>query len=1660
MPPEERITMLLQRWKQGETVGDALRTCRRKAEYVAAEGKNEFGECWRLLVAELMSREKHAAVARREVQAGWRQLKQNHLEHFRDFHQRWDACYVELLRFMPTLQDHELLLKYFDAIAEECAKHLEKHVKPGSFEEAKLAALEGQAIEDAYGKQTGNLGGRQRQVFDEVDGDVDGNQQRATWDNQRELMNTPLDKDSKGPKSCLKCDGIGHDKSTCPSFAAAKDANFKPNPAKDNLCGLCKGKDHFAKHHRQSIPPSNTNRAAAISGAETRECKAWATGVCKYGKTCKFKHDPAKQHRDGPVKSSNGLPPRDKDSKDCWFWICFGSCKWGAECRREHDPHKKGTQKPGPKQNQQREDQPAAGAASIDESLLVQTGNRRVTVLNGEESQVHVGSRQVAVSDCSRLQPSCGAEAPAPSPHCWKLSAVLSWMLWFPLTLWHCCVDLAEKVVLMTVQIVAACVTRMSQIICNFTRKERPRYLATNFRISARWKAKHFQRNAKRKPSGYGLAVPCKLLTRCQLVCRDVTVAVQETCATLRAVSVRPVRIGLVTSREPAADVLNSDLLKLPYTETPPPGFHFGSDLYPRNLNYKVHIVWDGGAEGSTISDKAATKILRAQSRDPEQAAFVDLARYKVPQKFFGFAASDSLPVDVQGFLRLTAPDGQDLPEIQVRVVPGQHDDVLLSAPELDKLGWSRRRSKFRLNSCGIDIPRETVTNRTCREVDDDNVVVLLRSCCTIEPFTTQLVSCKYQGIASAVASKFDASISDTGNLDASISDTGNFDGDAWFVPSAVLASAGISIPEGFVDICASSQNVYIFNNSAETVRLSTDCKLGAVTSVAEDDEALLAAMREFFVGEMQSVVVNTDADKTVRHEAVTKKPGGTPSWRRVAKWLFLVVGLLQIDPDTAASTVDHDVQVNSTSASDPACSDWKYNSFTSPEYGCAVGVALDLQREERYSHLSESRFQKLRNVIVANAVSFYIEGAAPSTVTKYFFDIELEPGAVPVKSHLPKYSLEQARKESYHINKELALGHMRVPTEAQLSAWSTKVHIVHKKDDPMGRLICDFRPLNRSAIKKPISIVFPPSGGNRNSTLCTDLTSCLLLCSKLMTVVTSQGLRQWTVCPFGVTNGPSCYQGLMLDLFKNQVGTQLPDTVFEIFLDDGCIGTGDALSQAGWLEDEQGDVGYDHHLAMFQQVLTQAQTANLRLKLSKCFFMQYTVELLGMSVGAGTVSPDPKKVKAVSTWPRPSRREDVERFLASCSFIRQHLSPRFSEVSKPLRDTLSELHEKRSKGLIKKGSAKYQPPAAVTAEAPEWWGDEQREAFETVKQMVQHAVTLYAPDLQGAADGSNPLHLFVDACSYGVGAGLFQGVPKSASATGVEDFYALLGIEKWATKAEIEKGFQDTRRAHLRRRASAAELSQVDKARALLIDSDERKNYDELIGLASNRKSRVDLRPLGFWSRSLSAQQRNWTTWERELLAIVEGLQFFTSVTSGLHVKIHTDHLNNTVLNQQLRSPDRILRMLLKVESMCFPQFVYLPGRANVVGDALSRNPEDRDAVRDNFETGAGVPKTLFEAFKVVSDAKTSTDDADWVCDPTLTQRRLCMSADVKPEVWLEFVCSSVRVRAGVGRAVKASGFVAAVLLPSFTNDSDMDKLDGYAITGNNITIKAEIYC
>jgi hypothetical protein len=75
-------------------------------------------------------------------------------------------------------------------------------------------------------------------------------------------------------------------------------------------------------------------------------------------------------------------------------------------------------------------------------------------------------------------------------------------------------------------------------------------------------------------------------------------------------------------------------------------------------------------------------------------------------------------------------------------------------------------------------------------------------------------------------------------------------------------------------------------------------------------------------------------------------------------------------------------------------------------------------------------------------------------------------------------------------------------------------------------------------------------------------------------------------------------------------------------------------------------------------------------------------------------------------------------------------------------------------------------------------------------------------------------------------------------------------------------------------------------------------------------------LRPLGLFSKSLSKAQQAWATWERELLAAVEIVQFYSSILHGMFCVFHTDHLNNTVMGAALKQPEKILRMFFKIES------------------------------------------------------------------------------------------------------------------------------------------------
>ena len=375
-----------------------------------------------------------------------------------------------------------------------------------------------------------------------------------------------------------------------------------------------------------------------------------------------------------------------------------------------------------------------------------------------------------------------------------------------------------------------------------------------------------------------------------------------------------------------------------------------------------------------------------------------------------------------------------------------------------------------------------------------------------------------------------------------------------------------------------------------------------------------------------------------------------------------------------------HTLQINSTTLQEPSSDigatavEFTWSDLKSEEYKAALLSEFDKHREERYNHLSDEQFSQLREVVTDYSHVLVIDGAEPTVVSGYHFDIELVEGAQPVRHQLPKRSPEEKKRQRYHLQKEEAAGHLRIPTDAQKSDWATRTHIVSKKDDPMGRWICDFRPLNRLTIKRVTALgdVFSKTRSLAAKVWKTGLDAwsgfnqmnATERARQLMQIITDFGVRQWTVLPFGVANGPSYFQEFMLDLYggsgssdskPNMLGDAMQDldAQLEVWVDDVQLGTGSVFNSSGEMDvDVTCPKAFKQHLEAIKRVFDRAASANLRFKLSKCYFCQFSLDTLGMVAGLGVVKTDPKKIQAIAEWPRPSRPEDVERFLASTVFF------------------------------------------------------------------------------------------------------------------------------------------------------------------------------------------------------------------------------------------------------------------------------------------------------------------------------------------------------------------------------------------------------------------------
>ncbi|KAA0047745.1 DNA/RNA polymerases superfamily protein [Cucumis melo var. makuwa] len=146
-------------------------------------------------------------------------------------------------------------------------------------------------------------------------------------------------------------------------------------------------------------------------------------------------------------------------------------------------------------------------------------------------------------------------------------------------------------------------------------------------------------------------------------------------------------------------------------------------------------------------------------------------------------------------------------------------------------------------------------------------------------------------------------------------------------------------------------------------------------------------------------------------------------------------------------------------------------------------------------------------------------------------------------------------------------------------------------------------------------------------------------------TFKTNEGLFEWLVIPFGLSNAPSIFMRLM-----NQV--------LHPFLNQFIVVI---LVYSSSREDHL------QHLRKLFQVLTETE---LYINPKKCTFLTKEIVFLGFLIKEGKIGMEPKKVEAIQSWPAPTSIKEVQAFLCLASFYRRFIR-NFSSIAAPLTDCL-----------------------------------------------------------------------------------------------------------------------------------------------------------------------------------------------------------------------------------------------------------------------------------------------------------------------------------------------------------------------------------------------------
>ena len=126
-------------------------------------------------------------------------------------------------------------------------------------------------------------------------------------------------------------------------------------------------------------------------------------------------------------------------------------------------------------------------------------------------------------------------------------------------------------------------------------------------------------------------------------------------------------------------------------------------------------------------------------------------------------------------------------------------------------------------------------------------------------------------------------------------------------------------------------------------------------------------------------------------------------------------------------------------------------------------------------------------------------------------------------------------------------------------------------------------------------------------------------------------------------------------------------------------------------------------------------------------------------------------------------------------------------------------------------------------------------------------------------------------------------------------------------------------------------------------------------IGAVLSQKRDGEWRPIAYWSRHLSKAEQNYSTTEKEALAIVCSIEHFRVYLYGQEFLICTDHQPLKWMFNIKEPQPRIARWIMKLSEYQF-QIEYKPGKVNGNADGLSRWPMGEAVSDEKLDNGEDI--------------------------------------------------------------------------------------------------------